>query len=48
MADLLWECASGRELRAGGYADDVRHCGRLNALEAVPQLIDGRFVSVGP
>lgn len=35
---LLWNCASGRELRAIGFAEDVRHAARLNVYETVPIL----------
>jgi 2-phosphosulfolactate phosphatase len=35
---LLWDCASGRELRAIGFAEDVRHAARLNVYETVPIL----------
>jgi 2-phosphosulfolactate phosphatase len=40
---LLWECASGRELRHMGFGVDVQHATRLNAYETVPHLRDGRF-----
>ncbi|MDN4594875.1 2-phosphosulfolactate phosphatase [Polycladomyces subterraneus] len=26
IRELLWECGSGRELRARGFGNDVRHC----------------------
>jgi 2-phosphosulfolactate phosphatase len=35
---LLWDCASGRELRAIGFEEDVRHATRLNVYETVPIL----------
>ena len=34
----LEESASGRELREGGFAEDVRFAARLDALAAVPEL----------
>jgi 2-phosphosulfolactate phosphatase len=38
---LLWECGSGRELRAIGFGDDVRHAAQLNLYETVPLMQDG-------
>ncbi len=38
IATLLWDCASGRELRDIGFEEDVRHAARLNAYETVPIL----------
>jgi 2-phosphosulfolactate phosphatase len=35
---LLWDCASGRELRSIGFEEDVRHAAHLNAYETVPIL----------
>jgi len=40
---LLWECASGPELRQMGFGVDVQHAARLNVYETVPHLSDGRF-----
>lgn len=40
---LLWDCGSGRELRAKGFGDDVRLAARLNCSSAVPVLHDGAF-----
>ena len=45
---LVWESASGRELRAGGFEEDVRQCGRLDVYDAVPILIDRRFTPLVP
>ena len=39
----LWECAGGRELRQLGYEDDVRFSAQLDALDAVPRLVDGAY-----
>ncbi len=44
---LVWESASGRELRAWGFDEDVRECGRLDVTDAVPILIDRRFTPLG-
>jgi 2-phosphosulfolactate phosphatase len=35
---LLWDCATGRELREIGFGEDVQHAARLNAYETVPIL----------
>ncbi|WP_248925207.1 2-phosphosulfolactate phosphatase [Paenibacillus hamazuiensis] len=42
---LLRECGSGRELGERGFADDVAHSCRLDALPVVPVLREGRFVA---
>lgn len=41
----LAACASGRELREGGYADDVLYAAALNASECAAVLIEGAFVA---
>lgn len=38
LAEDLLACAGGRELAAGGFADDVRVAGRLDASTVVPAL----------
>jgi 2-phosphosulfolactate phosphatase len=43
LADVLWECGSGRELRAKGFGADVRHAARLDLYDAVPALRNGRL-----
>jgi 2-phosphosulfolactate phosphatase len=43
VADRLAACASGRELIAGGYAEDVAMAGDLDSTEVVPVLTDGAF-----
>ena len=40
---LLWECASGRELRTKGRGDDVAFSSALDRLDRVPLLTDGEF-----
>lgn len=40
---LIWDCGSGRELRAFGFAADVGHCARLDAYDTVPVLAQNRF-----
>lgn len=40
---ILWECASGRELREKGFSVDVQHAARLNAYETVPYMRDNHF-----
>jgi 2-phosphosulfolactate phosphatase len=47
LADLLWECGSGRELRALGFGDDVRHATRLNLYDSAPVMRDSYFVRYG-
>jgi 2-phosphosulfolactate phosphatase len=41
--EIIWECGSGRELRAKGFENDVAHCSRLNAFETVPILNKDHF-----
>lgn len=41
--EVLLTCASGLELVAGGFGDDVRVAARLDVSEAVPVLRDGAF-----
>jgi 2-phosphosulfolactate phosphatase len=38
IAALLWDCGSGRELRAMGFPEDVRHAAQLNSYDAVPVM----------
>jgi 2-phosphosulfolactate phosphatase len=45
---ILWECASGRELRQIGFGMDVQHAARLNVYETVPHLHEGRFEPFRP
>ncbi|MDI3402740.1 2-phosphosulfolactate phosphatase [Streptomyces cavernicola] len=45
IAATLAACASGRELIAGGYADDVAVAAESDACEVVPVLIDGAFAA---
>lgn len=43
IARLLFDCASGRELRAMGLEQDVRDCSHLDAIDAVPVLRGDRY-----
>jgi 2-phosphosulfolactate phosphatase len=43
LEDILWECGSGRELREGGFGEDVRHAAQLNLYDAVPVMREGRL-----
>lgn len=43
VADLLRDCAGGRELAAKGFAADVDVAADLDASPVVPQLVDGAF-----
>lgn len=40
---LLWECASGRELREKGLSEDVDRCSALDVLGVAPVLREGCF-----
>ncbi|MEV0685837.1 2-phosphosulfolactate phosphatase [Nocardia sp. NPDC050378] len=44
----LDECASGRELRSGGFGDDVDIAAQINADTVVPVLADGAFTDHSP
>ncbi len=46
LSELLWESGSGRELRAMGFANDVKHCSRLDVYDYVPRLEKDYFVKV--
>jgi 2-phosphosulfolactate phosphatase len=46
ISELLWECGSGRELRARGFENDVRHCSLLDIFQVVPRLYHDHFVDV--
>ncbi|GAA3409061.1 2-phosphosulfolactate phosphatase [Paenibacillus hodogayensis] len=43
IAELIWECGSGRELRDKGYGADVKHCSRVDVFTVVPLLREERF-----
>jgi 2-phosphosulfolactate phosphatase len=43
LTDLIWDCASGRELRAKGYEGDVRHAAQLDLYDCVAVMRDGRL-----
>jgi len=45
---LIWDCVSGRELRADGFADDVTFACRLDAFKAAPALTASGFCPYGP
>jgi 2-phosphosulfolactate phosphatase len=47
LASELAACASGVELAAAGYADDVEIAGQLDVSRVVPVLEHGAFVSAG-
>ncbi len=44
IQELLWDCASGRELRERGYEQDVIHCSQIDVTTTVPLLQGDRFV----
>ncbi len=43
IAQILWECESGQELRARGFDEDIRHVSQLDLYSAVPVLREGIF-----
>ncbi len=47
LVGALRECASGRELEARGYPDDVRIAAELDASAAAPRLTAGAYRSAG-
>jgi 2-phosphosulfolactate phosphatase len=48
IQSLLWECASGRELRAMGLEQDVVACAELDIYDVVPVLREGRYEALWP
>ena len=40
LDEVLWECASGRQLREHGFGEDVRHAAKLDAIGCAPVLRD--------
>ncbi|MBB2924389.1 phosphosulfolactate phosphohydrolase-like enzyme [Cellulomonas cellasea] len=48
VAAALAACASGGELAADGYDEDVRIAAEVDASRVVPGLVDGRFVDLAP
>ncbi|MFJ4658926.1 2-phosphosulfolactate phosphatase [Nocardia sp. NPDC088792] len=47
IAGLIGDCASGRELRSQGFADDVAVAVEVGGSESVPVLVDGAFGDAG-
>lgn len=43
LAETVWECGSGWELRAKGFGEDVRLAARLDRYDSAPRLRDGAF-----
>ncbi|MGW6024962.1 2-phosphosulfolactate phosphatase [Streptomyces sp. NPDC055099] len=48
VASAVADCASGRELRSYGFAEDVAVAVEVEASEGVPVLVDGAFSSPTP
>jgi 2-phosphosulfolactate phosphatase len=46
MRNILWECESGRELRAEGFGKDVEFASQLNLYDSVPVMRNGFFSAV--
>lgn len=46
IRELIWDCGSGRELRARGFQDDVRHCAQINLYQTVPILKNDCFEAI--
>jgi len=46
VADLAWDCISGRELRAAGYGEDVKFAAELDTIDTVPTLRNGAFIKL--
>ncbi|MHA6530255.1 2-phosphosulfolactate phosphatase [Paenibacillus sp. BAC0078] len=44
LQELIWESASGRELRERGYEQDVRYCCQMDTSNTVPHLQEQCFV----
>jgi 2-phosphosulfolactate phosphatase len=36
LEEIVWDCASGRELRERGFQEDVRYAVKLNFYDSVP------------
>ncbi len=47
LAEIVWECGSGRELRAKGYGEDVWHAAQWNVYSAVPLMQDECLQAAG-
>ncbi|WP_406274497.1 2-phosphosulfolactate phosphatase [Nocardia sp. NBC_00881] len=47
IPSLISNCASGRELTSGGFAEDVVIATELDASGVVPTLVDGAFIDTG-
>jgi 2-phosphosulfolactate phosphatase len=43
VAELIWDCVSGRELRIREFPQDVKHASMINICTSVPVLSRGRF-----
>ncbi|HEX5324825.1 MAG TPA: 2-phosphosulfolactate phosphatase, partial [Capsulimonadaceae bacterium] len=48
ISGLIWDCASGRELRAKGYEGDVRHAAQLDLYDCVAVMQDGHLERAEP
>lgn len=38
LEEIIWNCASGRELREAGFAGDVRHASQLDVFRVAPVM----------
>ncbi|MFC3790337.1 2-phosphosulfolactate phosphatase [Paenibacillus sp. GCM10012307] len=44
ISELIWDSASGRELRERGYEQDVIHCSQVDITTVVPILHENKFI----
>jgi len=44
ISELIWDSASGRELRERGYEQDVLHCSQCDITTTVPILREYKFI----
>lgn len=48
LGQLIWDCISGRELRAEGFGDDVTFAAGLDFMNSAPVLTSGAFCHYQP
>lgn len=45
VRDAIWECGSGRELRAAGFPQDVEHAAQLDIYDVVPRMANDWLIA---